>query len=119
MIATIERHNAWKGRLVELRRPVATLTALFLILTVPVLLIVRMFGSELTMMMLSVMFFLSASLAAMIAWFAGSRHNSRNLSMWDVAGGLAITGIAASVLADPEHAVQLFEHLFERRFGLH
>ena len=65
------------------------------------------------------MFFLSASLAAAIAWFVGSRHNSRNLSLWDVAGGFAITGIAASVLADPEHAVELFEHLFEYRFGLH
>jgi len=117
MIASIE--GRWKHRFAELKQPVATLTALTLVLAVPVLLIVRMIGSELTMMALSLMFFLSASLAAAIAWFVGSRHNSRNLSLWDVAGGFAITGIAASVLADPEHAVELFEHLFEYRFGLH
>ena len=119
MIASIEHRNEWKRRLAELRRPVATLTTLTVALTVLVLLIVRMIGSELTMMALSLMFFASALLVATIAWFLKSRRNSRNLSLWDVAGAFVIIGISASVLADPEHAVELFEHLFERRFVLH
>lgn len=119
MIASIEHRNEWKRRLAELRRPVATLTTLTVALTVLVLLIVRMVGSELTMMALSLMFFASALLVATIAWFVKSRRNSRNLSLWDVAGAFVIIGISASVLADPEHAVELFEHLFERRFVLH
>jgi hypothetical protein len=119
MIASIERRGEWKRRLAELRRPVATLTTLTVALTVLVLLIVRMLGSELTMMALSLMFFVSALLVATIAWCVRSRHNSRNLSLWDVAGAFVIIGISASVLADPEHAVELFEHLFGGRFELH
>lgn len=119
MIASIERRSEWKRRLAELRRPVAILTTLTVALTILVLLVVRMIGSELTMMALSLMFFVSALLVATIAWFVRSRHNSRSLSLWDVAGAFVIIGISASVLADPEHAVELFEHLFERRFVLH
>lgn len=119
MIASIERRDGWKRRLAELRRPVATLTTLTVAMTVLVLLVVRMIGSELTMMALSLMFFVSALLVATIAWFLKSGRNSRNLSLWDVAGAFAIIGISASVLADPEHAVELFEHLFGGRFGLH
>jgi hypothetical protein len=120
MIASIERRGGrWKHRFAVLRRPVATLTAFTLALIVLVLLIVRMLGSELTMMALSLMFFLSALLVATIAWLVRSRRNSRNLSLWDVAGAFVIIGISASVLADPEHAVELFEHLFERRSVLH
>ena len=114
MIASIERRGEWKRKFAELRRPVATLTVFTLALIVLVLLIVRMLGSELTMMALSLMFFVSALLVATIAWFIKSRHNSRSLSLWDVAGAFVIIGISASVLADPEHAIQLFEHLFER-----
>ncbi|WP_245258153.1 hypothetical protein [Afipia sp. 1NLS2] len=119
MIASIDRRGEWKRRFAELRRPVATLTTLTVALTMLVLLVVRMVGSELTMMALSLMFFVSALLVATIAWFVRSRHNSRSLSLWDVAGAFVIIGISASVLADPEHAVELFEHLFERRFVLH
>lgn len=119
MITSIEHGSEWKRRLAGLRRPIATLLTLTVALTVLVLLIVRMFGSELTMMALSLMFFVSALLVVTIAWFIKSRHNSRNLSLWDVAGAFVMIGISASVLADPEHAVELFEHLFERRFALH
>lgn len=119
MIASVEHRGEWKRKLAELKRPLATLTTLTVALTVLALLIVRMIGSELTMMALSLMFFVSALLVATIAWFVKSRHNSRNLSLWDVAGAFAIIGISASVLADPEHAVELFEHLFGGRFGLH
>ncbi len=119
MIASIERRGEWKRKLAELKRPIATLTTLTVAMTVLVLLAVRMLGSELTMMALSLMFFASALLVATIAWFLKSRRNSRNLSLWDVAGAFVIIGISASVLADPEHAVELFEHLFEHRFVLH
>ncbi|CAM5428243.1 putative protein OS=Afipia felis OX=1035 GN=BN961_01910 PE=4 SV=1 [Afipia felis] len=114
MIASTGR----KQRFAELKRPVTIYIAFSLALTFSVLLIVRMLGPELAMMALSVMFFLGALLAAAIAWFIGSRRTSRNLSPWDVAGGLVLVGVAASVLADPEHAVELFEHLFQRRFVL-
>jgi hypothetical protein len=35
--------------------------------------------------------------------------------LWDVAGGLVLTGCAASVFGEPENAALLFEHLFERQ----
>ena len=56
-----------------------------------------------------------SALAAIMALSARARRNTENLNLWDVAGGLVITGCAASVMGEPEQVAQLFEHLFERR----
>jgi len=63
---------------------------------------------------LSAMLFVTAAVAAIVALSVKTRKNSEKINLWDVAGGLVITGCAASVLGEPEHAAQLFEHLFER-----
>ncbi|ACI93735.1 hypothetical protein OCAR_6623 [Afipia carboxidovorans OM5] len=105
----------WKRELASLKESAPSLTALTLAVFVPVLFIARTLDRELMMIAFSVMFFLGATLAAVTAWFINSKRNSQSLSLWDVAGGFVITGCAASVMAEPEHAAQLFEHLFERR----
>ncbi len=108
-------YDGWKDRFVQETQSVGILSSLTLAVIVPALLIVRTLDPELVMIAFSLMFFLGATLMAATAWLIRSKRNPQNLSLWDVAGGLVITGCAASVLAEPDQAAQLFEHLFERQ----
>lgn len=116
--ASIKRlagRDSWRDRFVRETQSVAILSSLTLAVIVPVLLIAQTLDPELAMIAFSLMFFVGALLAAGAAWLIRNKRHSQNLSLWDIAGGLVITGCAASVLAEPDQAAQLFEHLFERR----
>jgi ethanolamine utilization microcompartment shell protein EutS len=96
-------------------RNFGTLIALSFAVAVPAFFIVHSLEQHLVLAALSVLFFGTAALAAIMALSIKTKKNSENLNLWDVAGGLVITGCAASVMGEPEQVVQLFEHLFERR----
>ena len=96
-------------------RNFGTLIALTLAVAAPAFFIVYTLETHLVLPALSVLFFGIAALAAIMALSARARRNTENLNLWDVAGGLVITGCAASVMGEPEQVAQLFEHLFERR----
>ncbi len=89
------------------------LTVLSFLVAVPALLIVQALEPNLVLAGFSVLFFSVAAIAAILAVAIRTDKNSQNLNLWDVAGGLVLTGCAASVLGEPEHVSQLFEHLFE------
>lgn len=92
-----------------------TLVMLSMALAAPVAFVVYRLEPHLVLPALSVLFFSAAALAAVIALSSRARKNTENLNLWDVAGGLVITGCAASVMGEPEQVAQLFEHLFETR----
>ena len=92
-----------------------TLAALSFALAVPAILVVWRFEPHLVLPALSALFFSAAALAAMMAFSIRTRRNTETVNLWDIAGGLVITGCAASVMGEPEQAAQLFEHLFETR----
>ena len=96
-------------------RNFGTLIALSVAVAIPAFFIVHTLETHLVLPALSVLFFGTAALAAIMALSARARKNTENLNLWDVAGGLVITGCAASVMGEPEQVAQLFEHLFERR----
>lgn len=96
-------------------RSSGALLALSLALAAPVLFLVYALEPHLVLPALSVLFFAAAALAAFTALSVRTRKNTENVNLWDVAGGLVITGCAASVMGEPEQAAQLFEHLFEAR----
>ncbi|TXJ13843.1 MAG: hypothetical protein E6Q28_11600 [Afipia sp.] len=96
-------------------RNFGTLIALSFAVAIPAFLIVHALEPHLVLPALSVLFFGTAALAAIMAFSVRSKKNTENLNLWDVAGGLVITGCAASVMGEPEQVAQLFEHLFERR----
>lgn len=90
------------------------LTAFSVAVTASAILLFYMLEPHLVLPALSALLFIAAAGVAMVAYSARMRKNTETINLWDVAGGLIITGCAASVLGEPEHAVQLFEHLFER-----
>jgi len=103
------------GRMFLFGRDFGTLIALSLAVIVPALFIVSALEPHLVLPALSVAFFGAAALAAIMALSIRARKNTESLNLWDVAGGLVITGCAASVMGEPEQVAQLFEHLFEDR----
>lgn len=102
-------------RLFLLGKSFGTLIALSFAVATPALFIAYALESHLVLPALSVLFFAAAAVAAVTALSVKTRKNTENLNLWDVAGGLVITGCAASVMGEPEQVAQLFEHLFERR----
>jgi hypothetical protein len=94
---------------------VGLLALLSVAVAVPAFLIVRTLEMELVLPAFSVLLFSGAGIVAVLAWSVKTEANPENLSLWDVAGGLVMTGCAASVLGEPDQVAELFEHLFERR----
>jgi hypothetical protein len=92
-----------------------TLVVLSVALAAPAAFVVYRLESHLVLPALSILFFSAAALAAAVALSSNARKNTENLNLWDVAGGLVVTGCAASVMGEPEQVAQLFEHLFETR----
>jgi len=96
-------------------RNFGTLIALSFAVALPAFFIVYSLEQHLVLPALSVLFFGTAALAAIMAFSINAKKNTETLNLWDIAGGLVITGCAASVMGEPEQVAQLFEHLFERR----
>lgn len=99
-------------------RSAFALAALTLGLAIPAGLIVRALDPELVLPALAVLLFSGAALVVLLAVSVKAARNLKDLTMWDIAGGLAITGCAASVLSEPDQVTLLFEHLFERRSNI-
>ena len=96
-------------------RNFGTLIALSFAVALPAFFIVYSLEQHLVLPALSVLFFGTAALAAIMAFSIKAKKNTETLNLWDIAGVLVITGCAASVMGEPEQVAQLFEHLFERR----
>lgn len=79
----------------------------------PAYLIIQVLEPALVLPALSVLLFSGAAIAVLLAWSFSVERRSKNLTLWDVAGGLAMTGCAAAIFGEPEQVVQLFEYLFE------
>ncbi|MBM3599490.1 MAG: hypothetical protein FJX35_14835 [Alphaproteobacteria bacterium] len=63
-------------------------------------------------MLLAAMSFISlaaAGLLGVVAYRKRIRRESKHITMWDVAGGLALFGFVAGTLCGPEHVLQIFE----------
>jgi hypothetical protein len=82
---------------------------------VPAVLIVLALRSDLVLAAFSVLLFGGAAIAAGLAFAVRAERKTPGLNLWDVAGGLVLTGCAASVFGEPENVALLFEHLFERQ----
>lgn len=81
----------------------------------PAALILLTLDPDLALIAFSVLLFTGAAVAATFALAFRATPKPSDLNLWDIAGGLALTGCAASVFGEPEHVALLFEHLFERR----
>ena len=63
---------------------------------------------------LGVLFFSYAAIATMVAALIHAGRNSKNASLWDIAGAFTLMGCTAAILSEPDQVALLFEQLFER-----
>lgn len=103
------------NQLPRLQRLFGPLTILSIGLAVPAFFIVRELQPQLVLPAMSLLLFTAAVLTALFAFSISVERNSENLTLWDVAGGLALTGCAAAILGEPDQVAHMFEHVFERK----
>jgi hypothetical protein len=93
----------------------AMLALLSLAVAVPAIVIVRTLNPNFVLHAFGVLLFSLAAITVLLACSIKIEESPEDLTLWDVAGGLVMTGCAASALGEPEYVVQLFEHLFGTR----
>ena len=86
------------------------------LLTLAVLATARvLMPSDFVMPVVSSMFFLFATIVALIAWRVSQALDHDGLSYWDVAGALTLFGIFSGILIEPEQLVRLIETQHDAR----
>jgi len=60
---------------------------------------------------LSFVSFVIAGIVALFAYCSGADRHADGITLWDVAGVFALIWVAAGMLSEPKHVVQLFGHL--------
>lgn len=73
-----------------------------------ILLLVRLLPAAPVLPMLSLVSLAAAGAVALLAWLSEAERHSDEITLWDVAGGLAFIGFGAGMLSRPEDVLQLF-----------
>jgi len=60
---------------------------------------------------LGLMSFTAAGVVALFAHYSGADRHTDGITLWDVAGAFALIWVAAGMLSEPEHIVQLLGHV--------
>ncbi len=55
--------------------------------------------------------FTAAGVVALLAYHSGADRHAGGITPWDVAGVFALIWVVAGMLSEPEHVVQLFDHI--------
>lgn len=103
------------NQLPRLQRLFGPLTILSIAISVPAFFIVRELRPELVLPAMSALLFASAAMTALFAFSTGAERNAETLTLWDMAGGLALTGCAAAILGEPDQVAHFFDQMFERK----
>jgi hypothetical protein len=96
----------------SMRASIAPVTLAFAVI-LPASIITYTLDQQLILPALSVLLFIYAALTVMLAWWFGVERKSKGLTLWDISGGLAMIGCAATIFGEPEQIVKLFEYLFQ------
>jgi hypothetical protein len=55
--------------------------------------------------------FTAAVVVALFAYCSGADRHADGITLWDMAGAFALIWVAAGMLSEPEHVVQLLGHM--------
>jgi hypothetical protein len=90
------------------------LAPLSVLIVGPTFFIIRVLQPGLIPPALSILFFSYAAIAAMVASWVHADRNSKNVTLWDIAGAFTLMGCTAAIFSEPDQVTLLFEQLFER-----
>lgn len=100
---------SWIKRNAPSRELFCILVLLSVLIAAPAFLMVRLLESGLVLPAFSLLLFLDAAIAAIVA-----RRNSQNAILWDIAGAFTMMGCAAAIFSEPDQVALLFEQSIER-----
>src|SRR5882757_464779 len=87
-----------------------SMVVLFGVLTaLPIVLAVRQVEPELVLPVLSLLLFVQAAMAAIVARVIHVRTSVAKLNLWDFSGAFTLKGCAAAILGEPDQAALFFE----------
>ena len=105
----------WIRRNAPSLEPFGTL-ALFSLLTAgPAILMLRMLEPELVLPAFSILLFVEAAVAGIVARLIHIPANATDVTLWDFAGALTLIGCAAAVFGEPDQAALFLEEQGEQR----
>src|SRR6266478_6240221 len=106
----IAPHASWTNRNGPWRDSFSMLALLSMLIAAPAFLMIRLLEPELVLPALSILLFLDAAIAAIVA-----RRNSQNVTLWDIAGAFTMMGCAAAIFSEPDQVALFFEQPVEQR----
>src|SRR6266436_5694130 len=105
----IASHASWIKRNAPSRESFCILALLSMLIAAPAFLMIRLLEPELVLPALSILLFLDAAIAAIVA-----RRNSKNVTLWDIAGAFTMMGCAAAIFSEPDQVALFFEQPAEQ-----
>ncbi|WP_441235313.1 hypothetical protein [Bradyrhizobium sp. 930_D9_N1_4] len=85
------------------------LTLFSLLTALPAVLAFHLLEPELVLPAFSVLLFVEAAFAVIVARLIHSRDNADDVTLWDLAGGFTLIGCAAAMFGEPDQAVLFLE----------
>jgi hypothetical protein len=88
-----------------------------MLIAAPAFLVIRRLEPGLVLPALSILLFSYAAIATIAAYLFHADRNSKDATLWDVAGAFALMACAAAIFSRPDQVALLFEQLFEQHSG--
>jgi hypothetical protein len=108
-------HGSARGPSLHALTPHLERVALIVAAAASGLLVVRMVPPALVLPALGAVSFAFAGAVALFAYCSGADRKARAITPWDVAGVFALLWLAAGMLSEPEHVVQLFDQMMRTK----
>jgi hypothetical protein len=109
----IASNTGWTKRSAPSLESFCILALLGMLIAVFVFLI-RLLEPGLLLPALGILLFSHAAIAAIVAVSIHADNNSKNVTLWDIAGAFTLMGCAAAIFSEPDQVTLLFEQLFEQ-----
>ena len=104
-------HGAAYGPALHKLGPRLDLSVVLMAATASSVLLVWLVPPPLVLPALGLVSFTAAGVVALFAHYSGADRHADGITLWDVAGAFALIWVAAGMLSEPEHIVQLLGHV--------
>lgn len=104
-------HGSTYGAALHKLGPHLDLSVVVLAAAASSVLLVWLVPPPLVLPTLGLVSFTAAGVLALFAYYSGADRHADGITLWDVAGAFALIWVAAGMLSEPEHIVQLLGHV--------
>ena len=110
----IVSNASWIKRNVPSLESFGILALLSVLIAAPAFLVIRFLEPGFVLPAFSILLFLDAAIADIVARLIHAHRNSENVTLWDMAGAFTMMGCAAAIFSEPDQVAQFFEQRVEQ-----